>query len=76
MVQCRKLDGASGLARISVTIETDHGRVSRMYYQQLYRQNELRDMLTGARFTVRDIVQASDVSAFRSNRGHLLVLAD
>lgn len=71
----RHLDPASGAARIRVVIDTEQGPVSRMYHQQLYTADELRTMIAAAGFAVYDVLDASDVSGFDSNRGHLLVLA-
>lgn len=75
VVQLRHLDAGRGHARIFVTIETEHGPVSRTYFQQLYQQDQLCAMLTAAQFTVLQILDVADVAAFQSNRGHVLVLA-
>jgi SAM-dependent methyltransferase len=75
VVQHRYLDPTSGVARISVIIETGRGHISRTYYQQLYLTDELRAMLAASSFEVREILDASHVAEFSSNSGHLLVVA-
>lgn len=75
VVQHRRLDTVRGIARIRVTIETAKGSTSRMYYQQLYTAKELSAMLTAAGFATVRLLDAAELSEYRSNRGHLLVMA-
>jgi hypothetical protein len=46
-----------------------------MYYQQLYTAKELSAMLTAAGFATVRLLDAAELSEYRSNRGHLLVMA-
>jgi SAM-dependent methyltransferase len=75
VVQHRHLDAVRGIARIRVTIETGKGPMSRTYYQQLYTIKELTAMLAAAGFAAVQFLDAAELAEYRSNRGHLLVIA-
>jgi SAM-dependent methyltransferase len=75
VIQQRRLDPDSGAARIDVVTISERGRTPRVYYQQLYRIDEIQGMLADAGFEVRETLDATNVPEYRSNVGHVLLVA-
>jgi hypothetical protein len=75
VIQQRHLDPDTGAARIDVITVSERGRIPRAYYQQLYRVDEIKAMLTEADFAVADVLEAEQGPQYRTNAGHVLLVA-
>jgi hypothetical protein len=75
VIQQRHLDPDTGAARIDVITVSDRGRTPRAYYQQLYRVEETEAMRTEAGFAIADVLDAEQTPGYRTNAGHVLLVA-
>ncbi len=75
VIQQRHLNPETGAARIDVITVSGHRRTPRTYYQQLYRIDQVQEMLAASGFEIRDALDASRVPEYRTNVGHVLLVA-
>ncbi len=75
VIQQRHLDPETGAARIDVITVSRRGRTPRAYYQQLYRTDEVQEMLASCGFEILEALEASEVPEYRTNVGHVLLVA-
>jgi hypothetical protein len=54
---------------------SERGRTPRAYCQQLYRVGEIEAMLVEAGFAVAGVVEAEQAPQYRTNAGHVLLVA-
>ena len=45
------------------------------YYQQLYRTDEVQEMLASCGFEILEALEPSEVPEYRTNVGHVLLVA-